>query len=173
MWYRAEIRLPWKVNTLTVKLRSKPMANVRRTRYFVFLIGVIDICSNFSFGQSAEEDEAIVNVLLAMQQESGPDHADSEDRGSNDSDGYNTLDENGEEENISKWSNQNDEIGDILASQRVVEKHLASQAPTLPENNGWWSVAEHESRPISIPLRDLGSSRVVLRHSQKVWKLLV
>ncbi|CAI5722501.1 unnamed protein product [Peronospora effusa] len=116
--------------------------------------------------QSAEEDEAIVNVLLAMQQESDPDHTDSKDRGRNDSDGYNTPDDNGEEENISKWSNRNDEIGDILASQRVVEKHIASQAPTLPENNDWWDVAERESRPIVSPLSDLGSPRVVLRTPQ-------
>ncbi|CAI5744244.1 unnamed protein product [Peronospora destructor] len=131
----------------------------------------IEINGKRETNQSAEEDEAIVDILVAMQQESGPDDADTKGRERNDSDGYNTPNDNGEEENIGKWSNRNDEIVDILASQRVVEKHIASQAPTLPANNGWWNVAERESRSIARPLSDLGSPRVVLRalqtHSQK------
>ncbi|KAE9047947.1 DNA polymerase zeta catalytic subunit [Phytophthora rubi] len=110
--------------------------------------------------ESAEEDEAIVNILLAMQQESGPDHADSDKEGH---DGYHTPDEDDDEEdNASKWRSRNDDIGDILASQRLVEEHAENDIPGSPKGIGWWDIAERETRPIASPLSELGSPRVVL-----------
>ncbi|CAH0515493.1 unnamed protein product [Peronospora belbahrii] len=124
-----------------------------------------------ALNQSAKEDEAIVNVLRAMQQEIDPNDAGSKGCGRNDHEGYNTPDDNDEEENVSKWSNGNDEIRDILASQRLIEQHIASDAPTSPENNAWWNVAGRDLRPFACPLGELGSPRVVLhtplKRSQK------
>ncbi|KAG6580342.1 recovery protein 3 isoform 3 [Phytophthora cinnamomi] len=113
--------------------------------------------------ESAEEDEAIVNILLAMQQESEPDHTVSEWDGKEEHDGYHTPDdEDGEEDNVGKWGERNDEIGDILASQRLVEEDIVSDPAFSPKGNGWWDIAERESRPIASPLSELGSPRVVL-----------
>lgn len=111
-----------------------------------------------------------------MQQESEPDHADGEWHGKDENNGYDTPGDNDDEEDISKWGNRNDEIGDILASQRLVEEHVASQAPGSPKDNGWRDIAERESRPIASPLSELGSPRVVLytprKRYHKVWSLL-
>jgi len=118
--------------------------------------------------ESAEEDEAIVNILLAMQQKSGSGHPHSEWHGEQALDGYDTPDDNVDESNnLSKWGTRDDEIGDILASQRLVEKHFASQEAESPEEKGWWGIAERDSRPTASPLSELGSPRVVLHTPQK------
>ncbi|EEY64210.1 DNA polymerase zeta catalytic subunit, putative [Phytophthora infestans T30-4] len=112
---------------------------------------------------AAAEDKAIVNILLEMQQESEPGHGQDEWQVKHDLDGYSTPDDNDDDRGIEQADNRNDEIGDILASQRLVEEHNASQATDSPQGNGWWDVAERESRPIASPLSELGSPRVVLR----------
>ncbi|KAG7388922.1 DNA polymerase zeta catalytic subunit [Phytophthora pseudosyringae] len=115
--------------------------------------------------ESAEEDEAIVNILLELQQESELDHADDEWHEKDEQNGYGTPgdnDDRDEEGRFGKWGNREDEIGDILASQRLLEEHIASRAPSSPKVNGWWDIVERESRPIASPLSELGSPRVVV-----------
>ncbi|KAG2785806.1 DNA polymerase zeta catalytic subunit [Phytophthora cactorum] len=121
--------------------------------------------SNFkrdSDQETAEEDEAIVNILLEMQQVGEPGHKEDEWQVKDEHDGYNTPDDNDDDEGIGKWDNRDDEIGDILASQRLVEEHNASQGTDSPKGSGWWDIAERESRPIASPLSELGSPRVIL-----------
>ncbi|CAI5743529.1 unnamed protein product [Hyaloperonospora brassicae] len=118
--------------------------------------------------QSVEEDEAIVNLLLAMQQENGPYHADDNDwEKENEKDGYVMLNESDEEVDVSKWGNRNDEAGDIMASQRHIEARIACPAPDLPKDNAWWDVAERESRVMATPLSEIGSPRVIVQTPQQ------
>ncbi|GMF09368.1 unnamed protein product [Phytophthora lilii] len=107
--------------------------------------------------ESADEDDAIVSILLAMQKES---EKNIEWRGKEENDEYNASDESGDDdETFSKWGNRNDEIGDILASQRLVEEHIAKQSVGSPKRNEWWDIADGEPRPIASPLSELGSPR--------------
>ncbi|KUF85933.1 DNA polymerase [Phytophthora nicotianae] len=120
--------------------------------------------------KTADEDEAIVNILLEMQREGEPVHIEDEWYVKHERDGYNTPDDNDDDDGIGKWDNRNDEIGDILASQRLVEEHNTSQETGTPQVNGWWDIAEREARPIASPLSELGSPRVVLRTPKKISK---
>ncbi|KAL3674721.1 hypothetical protein V7S43_000655 [Phytophthora oleae] len=130
-----------------------------------------DVESEFSYSQaehddaamcgsdqeSAEEDKAIVSILLEMQQE-GDEWFETVEH-----EGYNTTDDNeDDDEDVDKWENRNNEIGDILASQRLVEEHIVHEGPDTRNGNGWWDIAERESRPLESPLSELGSPRVVL-----------
>ncbi|ETL80985.1 hypothetical protein L917_18572 [Phytophthora nicotianae] len=120
--------------------------------------------------KTADEDEAIVNILLEMQREGEPVHIEDEWYVKHERDGYNTPDDNDDDDGIGKWDNRNDEIGDILASQRLVEEHNTSQETGTPQVNGWWDIAGREARPIASPLSELGSPRVVLRTPKKISK---
>ncbi|GMF25924.1 unnamed protein product [Phytophthora fragariaefolia] len=131
----------------------------------------------------AEEDEAIVNVLLEMQQDIEPDPLDKELQGEEEHERYSVIDgvyrgddgDNNADENIIKWASRNDEISDILASQRLVEENSERDAVESPKGNGWWNIAEREARPIASPLSQLGSPRVVYtpqRRLHKVWNLV-
>eukprot|EP00644_Phytophthora_capsici_P011067 jgi/Phyca11/533853/estExt2_fgenesh1_pg.C_PHYCAscaffold_180011 len=114
--------------------------------------------------ESAEEDQAIVNILLEMQQEGERNDAGKEWLDTVENEGYNTTDEYEEDDEYAgKWENQNNEIGDILASQRQVEEHTVCDGPDTARNGtGWWDIAEREYRPLESPLSELGSPRVVL-----------
>ncbi|RLN98691.1 hypothetical protein BBJ28_00016228 [Nothophytophthora sp. Chile5] len=83
--------------------------------------------------ESDEEDEAIVNILLAMQRDNAlkqhelqSNWHDEEEQGRNIADDRN--DEGGRD-----WEHRQDEIGDILASQRLFERHIADQATPSPQ----------------------------------------
>ena len=128
-------------------------------------------CNDFHhilhFAQSVEEDEAIVNILIAMQQESDPGHADNNSDEGNENDRYVTLNESDEEADTSKWGTRNNEIGDIMASQRHVEARITCQSPSSSKENVWWDVALREPQPTATPLSELGSPRVILRAPQQ------
>ncbi|POM77123.1 DNA polymerase zeta catalytic subunit, partial [Phytophthora palmivora] len=127
-----------------------------------------DSVNHHSDQESVEEDEAIVNILLEMQQEGKPDQVDSDWNKKRELDRYNKIDDyDNREQDISKWDDHNGEIGDILASQRFVEKLTASQEGGSPHGNGWWDIAESISRPTASPLSELGSPRVILHTPQK------
>ncbi|KAL4099442.1 hypothetical protein PRIC1_007247 [Phytophthora ramorum] len=118
--------------------------------------------------ESVEEDDEIVSILLAMQDKGESEQENIEWHGNGENDGYNTPDENNDEEDdFNKGGYRNDEINDILASQRLVEEHNASQAADSPQRNGWWDIAERETRPVASPLSELGSPRVVIHTPQR------
>ncbi|RLN26472.1 hypothetical protein BBJ28_00012863 [Nothophytophthora sp. Chile5] len=111
--------------------------------------------------ESDEEDEAIINILLAMQRDNELKQHELQS---------NWHDEGGQDRNIADdrndegggdWEHRQDEIGDILASQRVFERHIADQAAASPQKTEWWDVAERQPRPIAGPLSELGSPRVL------------
>lgn len=116
--------------------------------------------------ESAEEDEAIVGILLAMQQKESGQH-NTEAPIKDEYDGYSTVDDQYDEE-YNHGNDRHNEIGDILASQRVIEEHIASQED---EANGssWWNVAERESKPMASPISELGSPRVII-HTPRTRK---
>ncbi|KAK1947415.1 DNA polymerase zeta catalytic subunit [Phytophthora citrophthora] len=113
--------------------------------------------------ESAEEDQAIVNILLEMQQDGGQDDAGGEWLETVENEGYNTTDDyEDDDEDPGNWENRDKEIGDILASQRLVEEHIVHEGPETRNGNEWWDIAEREPRPLESPLSELGSPRVIL-----------
>jgi hypothetical protein len=111
----------------------------------------------------AKEDEAIVQILLAMQ-EAQPQHPATE----YDTDDEHHGDDGGatdEEENENPF--RQDEIADILASQRIVGGTEAETAGASPKKK-WWEVGQIESSATDSFIDELGSPRLVFhKHSRQ------
>ncbi|KAL7687193.1 putative DNA-directed DNA polymerase, family B, ribonuclease H-like superfamily [Plasmopara halstedii] len=129
--------------------------------------------SDFSYSQVElegnvdmnQEDKAIVNLLLEMQQVGESNNDDNEWHDEDRHDGYITPDDN-ENEDVDKFINQSDEIEDILASQQLLEEHNAGQ----DTKHQWWDIAEQDSKSTASPLSELGSPRVILHTPMQRFK---
>lgn len=137
---------------------------------------------------TSQEDQEIMDILIAMQKTSKPDwqeqvsilfsqSGNKESELDQDADHQRDIDDDRIDDDC---GNSDDEIGDILASQMIVEG--ADSTFMTPqedfdtkhddEKTSWWDVAENEeSVSSSNPLSELGSPRIVSQGKPSVAKV--
>lgn len=136
-----------------------------------------------------------MNILLAMQRVDNAEwqekvstmYSQSEQLDPGVATDFETDDER--ENELPEDEGVDDEIGDILASQAIMETDL-DDIPSDSERSGvsekavssgngeaWWEVAETESQRSAASFSELGSPRIILptprARAHKVWRLVV
>ncbi|KAF1333596.1 Recovery protein 3 isoform 3, partial [Globisporangium splendens] len=142
-----------------------------------------------------DEDEDIMNILLAMQTVDNPKwrekvstiYSQAERLESSVETNFETDEERENDE--PEGEDTGDEIGDILASQSMLandvddtssdseQTETPEKAEAASENSApWWEVAQPESERSQNSFSEMGSPRVIFstprRRAHKVWRLL-
>ncbi|TMW55834.1 hypothetical protein Poli38472_008482 [Pythium oligandrum] len=131
--------------------------------------------------EEQKEDEDIVNLLLAMQQE--PRSNLASDLTVNTRPGYHGEDaftddeiDRDEENEIGMRAEELEDIGDILASQRLFEDELTERTTSnrggkadreRETKNSWWNVGDNEQLSASSGVLDIGSPRLEWSEGQQ------